>query len=143
MARNLEARLRLRVRDGAGVFAATDDPSIASSAALTRFGIATLGDFMHTRKMAAEAVRSALDKNRAAPQSGDSQLAAALADVVLDQHVCARADYFLLNVFSTFSSLVAMRVGLRRGLGYVRALSGERQSKIGVQVSRPFGLQPT
>ena len=62
---------------------------------------------------------------------------ATLTAALIDQLVCSRARYLLLNVFSTFSQLVMGFIGLRAShtVGWVRDLTDAQQRTLGVNVT--------
>ena len=59
-----------------------------------------------------------------------------LRDVLLDQLVCARADFLVLNIFSTFSQMMQTRIGLDHpeAGGWTRDLSPRQQAAMHVDV---------
>ena len=56
--------------------------------------------------------------------------------VLLDQLTCARAQWLLLNAFSTYSQLIMGRVGMQHpdAIGWTRDLTAQQQRRTGVSV---------
>jgi hypothetical protein len=100
------------------IFASVEDPAWISDPSLTHWHISHLGQL--------------------AAQSGAAQLKLPweLAAPIIDQLVCSRARYFVLNIFSTFSQAVMAHVGLADGarVGWVRDLTPQQQRHLGVDV---------
>ena len=59
-----------------------------------------------------------------------------IATVLLDQLTCARAQWLLLNAFSTYSQLIMGRVGMQHpdAIGWTRDLTAQQQRRTGVSV---------
>jgi len=60
-----------------------------------------------------------------------------IANVLIDQLTCARAQSLLLNTWSTFSQLIMGRVGMQHAnlVGWTRDLAPADQKRIGVTVA--------
>mmetsp|Transcript_23601 Transcript_23601/g.76284 ORF Transcript_23601/g.76284 Transcript_23601/m.76284 type:complete len:548 (+) Transcript_23601:80-1723(+) len=125
---DLELNLRALARRHAAVggppgrlaiFASVEDPAWISDPQLGHWNMSHLG------------------QHAAHAGAAQLQLPWELAAPLLDQLVCSRARYFVLNIFSTFSQAVMAHLGLANGasVGWVRHLTEQQQRQLGVEVA--------
>lgn len=116
--------LRQKMPGGATtpIFASIEDGSYLSRGALQPFNLSSLS------------AHAALV--RAAREELGVKLPDGVANVLLDQLVCARASHLVLNAFSTFSQLVMGRIGMEKPaiVGWARDLNEAQQRRLGVTV---------
>jgi hypothetical protein len=101
------------------IFASVEDPAWISDPRLGHWNMSHLG--LHAARSGA----------------AQMQLPWELAAPLLDQLVCSRARYFVLNIFSTFSQAVMAHLGLANGatVGWVRDLTEQQQRQLGVEIT--------
>ncbi|KAL1511878.1 hypothetical protein AB1Y20_005160 [Prymnesium parvum] len=98
------------------LYASIEDSSFLESAALRPFNFSSLKSFSKL-----------VDGSSISMPPG-------VRDVLLDQLVCSRAKWLLLNAYSTFSQLVMSRIGMSvpSRVGWTRELTKQSQQKLGV-----------
>ena len=107
------------------LFVSVEDAAVLRTAGLDRFNLSTLSS------------REIDGAVRGARAAHGLQLPDGIADVLLDQLTCARAQSLLLNAWSTFSQLVMGRVGMQHPdlVGWTRDLAPADQRRVGVAVA--------
>ena len=107
------------------LFVSVEDAAVLRTAGLDRFNLSSLSS-------------SPIDSAaRGARAAHGLELPDGIANVLIDQLTCARAQSLLLNAWSTFSQLVMGRVGMQHPdlVGWTRDLAPADQRRVGVGVA--------
>mmetsp|Transcript_7023 Transcript_7023/g.19781 ORF Transcript_7023/g.19781 Transcript_7023/m.19781 type:complete len:221 (-) Transcript_7023:333-995(-) len=110
-------------------YGSSDEPKVFTSASLHQINVSKLQRWASRIQQLESTVGGVIISSQ-----GEVQKSALGA--IIDQLVCSRASYLLLNIFSTFSQMVIAHIGVRHSekIGFVRDLTLSQQGALGVHV---------